>query len=345
MGKISLLDCTLRDGGYLNNWNFGEKAIADMVNQLEQTNVEMLELGFIRNEPNNKDRVVFDSPASAMKIVGKKKSGLLYSVMGELSSEIPLEKIPYADESGIVIIRMIIWKDKTLPDGRVVDALEEGYRYCKGLVEKGYKVCVQPVRVNQYSDDEFVAMVKHFSELKPMAIYVVDSWGTDNPEDLLHYMHLADQNIPNSISIGYHGHNNMMHAMSVAQAMLREDFERDIIIDASVYGIGRGAGNLNLELIAKYMNERYGKNYNLSPMIQVYNDYIQDIYKKEQWGYSIPFFLTALHKANPRCTSYMVYELHLNNDAIRYVLDHLPAKSKIIFDKKQIDAVLATYNK
>lgn len=345
MGKVSLLDCTLRDGGYLNNWAFGEKAIDDMVHQLENTNVEMLELGFIRNEPDNKDRTVFSSPATAMRIVGKKKEGLLYSVMGELSSEIPLENIPHAEESGIDIIRMIIWKDKTLPDGRVVDALEEGYRYCKGLVEKGYKVCVQPVRVNQYSEAEFVAMVRHFSKLNPMAIYVVDSWGTDNPEDLLHYMHLADENLPKGISIGYHGHNNMMHAMAVAQAILRENFERDIIIDASVYGIGRGAGNLNLELIAKYMNEQYGKAYDLTPMLHVYNNYIQDIYAQEAWGYSIPFLITAMHKANPRCTTYMVHELHLDNDAISYVLDHLPQKYKIIFDKKQIDAVLETYGK
>lgn len=343
MGQVRLLDCTLRDGGYLNDWNFGEAAIADIIDYLEQTNVEILELGFIRNEPHNKDRVVFDSPSTAMKVLGKKKEGVLYSVMGELASEIPLEQIPNADESGIHIIRMIIWKDKTLPDGHVVDAIEEGFRYCKGLIEKGYQVCVQPVRVNQYSDSEFVAMVKRFAELSPMAIYVVDSWGTDNPEDLLHYMHLADQNMPANISLGYHGHNNMMHAMSVAQAVLHEGFERDLIIDASVYGIGRGAGNLNLELIGKYMNERYGKHYELLPMVDIYDKYIRDIYQKEQWGYSIPFFLTAMHKANPRCTSYMVNELHLDNKTIRYVLDHLSEKSKIIFSKKSIDDILTTY--
>lgn len=345
MGKINLLDCTLRDGGYLNDWNFGERAINDIVHTLETTGVEMLELGFIRNEPYNKDRVVFSCMQQAKDLIGEKKEGILYSVMGELLNPVPLENIEPASATGIDVIRMIVWKDKTLPDGRVVDAIEEGFDYCKGLAEKGYKLCIQPVRVNQYTDEEFIYLLKHFSELNPMAIYVVDSWGTDNPEDLLHYMHLADQYMAPGIAIGYHGHNNMMHALAVAQEMLRAGFERDIIIDASVYGIGRGAGNLNLEIFAKYLNERYGKNYDLYPMLEVYDKYVAEIYQKEQWGYSVPFLLTAIHKANPRITRYMVDELKLNMAEIRYVLEHLPPKSKIIFQKAAVDACLREYRK
>lgn len=345
MGKINLLDCTLRDGGYLNDWNFGEQAINDIVHTLETTKVEMLELGFIRNEPYNKDRVVFNRMQQVKDLIGIKKEGILYSVMGELLNPVPLEHIEPASKDGVDVIRMILWKTKKLSDGRVVDALQEGYDYCKGLAEKGYKLCIQPVRVNQYSDNEFIAMVKYFSELNPMAIYVVDSWGTDNPEDLLHYMHLADKYMAPGISIGYHGHNNMMHALAVAQEMLRANFERDIIVDASVYGIGRGAGNLNIEIIAKYLNERYGKSYDLYPMLEVNDKYIQDIFRKEQWGYSVPFLLTAIHKANPRITRYMVDELHLNTAEIRYVLEHLPDESKIIFQKKDVNACLREYRK
>lgn len=345
MGQINLLDCTLRDGGYLNDWSFGEQAIHDIVKKLETTHVEMLELGFIRNEPYNKDRVVFNRMQQANDLVGSKKEGIQYSVMGELINPVPLEDIEPASETVVDVIRMILWKTKKLPDGRVVDALQEGYDYCIGLVEKGYKICIQPVRVNQYSDEEFIAMVQKFSKLNPLAIYVVDSWGTDNPEDLLHYMHLADQYMAPGIAIGYHGHNNMMHALAVAQEMLRANFQRKIIIDASVYGIGRGAGNLNLEIIAKYMNERYGKHYDLYPMLDVNDKYIQDIFKKERWGYSVPFLLTAIHKANPRITRYMVDELHLNTDEIRYVLEHLSDESKIIFQKKDVDACLLEYRK
>ena len=61
MGKINLLDCTLRDGGYINNWRFGEEAIPDMIEKLEQTKVDVLEIGFLKNEPYQKDRTVFNS--------------------------------------------------------------------------------------------------------------------------------------------------------------------------------------------------------------------------------------------------------------------------------------------
>lgn len=344
MNKINLLDCTLRDGGYLNDWCFGKEAISDMVRTLETTKVEMLELGFLRNEPYQEDRVVFNSMSQIKALIGKKKPGMKYSVMAELLSPIPLEKLEPADPEGADIIRMILWKTKKLSDGRTVDALEEGFEYCKGLVEKGYHLCVQPVRVSQYSDEEFVAMLNQFAVLKPMAIYVVDSWGTDNPEDLLHYMRLADQHLPKDIAIGYHGHNNMMHALSVAQDMLREQFNREIIIDASVYGIGRGAGNLNLELIAKYMNERYGKSYDIFPMLQVNDKYVQDIFKKEAWGYSIPFFLTAYYKANPKYARYLWDELRLSSDEIRYIMAGLSDENKVIFDKKNADILLKEYH-
>lgn len=345
MEKINLLDCTLRDGGYINDWKFGEEAIEDMTRKLESTHVEILELGFLKDEPYKKDRTVFNDMAQVTKLIGKKQPGVQYAVMCEVVNPLPLEKLAPASEDTANIIRVIVWKTKHDKDGNVVDALKEGYRYCKGIVEKGYKLCVQPARVDQYSDEEFVAMVHKFSELDPLAIYVVDSWGTQNPENLLHYMHLADENMNSAVALGYHGHNNLMQALPAAQAMIHEGFNRNIIIDASVYGIGRGAGNLNLEIIAKYMNERYGKDYDLCFMLEVYDKYIAEIYKKEQWGYSVPFLLTATYRANPGITRYMTDELHLNTDQIRYVLEHLSAKSKIIFQKDAVNECLKEYSK
>lgn len=297
--EIKLLDCTLRDGGYLNNWEFGEDAIIDMTDQLSDTGVEIVEIGFLRNEPYQKSRTVFNSMEKVKRVIGKKKKGVEYAVMAEIANPFPLEMLAPADEDSADIIRVIIWKTKRDQDGNVRDALEEGYEYCKGVVEKGYKLCVQPARVDQYSDEEFNAMVERFSQLNPMAIYVVDSWGTQNAEGLLHYMHLADERMPKGIRLGYHGHNNMMQALSVAQAMIKEGFERDIMIDASVFGIGRGAGNLNLEIIAKYLNEEHGKDYRIGYMLRVNERYIQKIYEKEKWGYSLPYYLTATYNCNP----------------------------------------------
>ena len=337
MGRIKLLDCTLRDGGYINDWRFGEEAIPDMIEKLEQTKVDVLEIGFLKNEPYQRDRTVFNSMEQVKALIPEKKQGIQYAVMCEVVNPLPLDMLASADAESAEIIRVIVWKTKRTPDGAVVDALEDGFAYCKGIVEKGYKLCVQPARVSQYSDAEFVSMVRRFSELDPMAIYVVDSWGTENAESLLHYMHLADDNMPAHIALGYHGHNNMMQALGVSQAMLKEGFARDLMIDASVYGIGRGAGNLNLEIIAKYLSEQYGKVYNVPPMLWIYERYIEAIYAKERWGFSIPYYMTAIYNCNPAYANYCANELALSCKEIDAALKKLKLGERVIFSRSAID--------
>lgn len=342
MSKINLLDCTLRDGGYINDWAFGKKAIIDITEKMSSTGCEVVEIGFLKNESYNEDRCVFNSMEQVKQVIGNKKTGVNYAVMCEVVNPLPLELLAPVDEGSADIIRVIVWKTKHDKDGNVVDALKEGYEYCKGIVKKGYKLCVQPARVDQYSHEEFANTVKMFSDLNPLAIYVVDSWGTQNAEELLQYMHIADENMPSNIRLGYHGHNNMMQALSVAQAMIKENFEREIMIDASVYGIGRGAGNLNIEIIAKYMNEHCDKNYDVLPMLQVYEEYVKDIYAVEQWGYSVPYYLTAKYNCNP---AYARTYKDLKPEQIKELLLSLDGKSKIIFKEKIALKIMHEYLK
>lgn len=339
MNKIYLLDCTLRDGGYINDWRFGESAIKDITDKMVRSGVDIVEIGFLKDEPYQKDRCVFNSMEQVKQVIGKKKDGVKYAVMCEVVNPLPLELLEPADKDSADIIRVIIWKTKHDEQGNIVDALQEGFEYCKGIVEKGYSLCVQPARVSQYSDEEFVAMVKKFSTLNPFAIYIVDSWGTQNPEDLLHYMHLADENMLENISLGYHGHNNMMQALSVAQAMIKEKFVRDIMIDASVYGIGRGAGNLNIEVIAKYMNRYLDTQYNVSLMLQIHENYIKHIYEKERWGYSILYYLTAIYNCNPAYVS-MLKQYNLNTSEMDKCLGKICGKDKVIINRNAIQDIL-----
>ena len=326
MGKIKLLDCTLRDGGYVNDWKFGHKAIKDIKENLELSGVDIIELGFIKNELENKDRTVFNNMDAVKKLIGQKLQNREYAVMAEVVNPLPLDMLaPYDDESP-EIIRVIVWKRM----------LKEGFEYCKGIVEKGYKLCVQPARVSQYSDEEFVDMIKMFNELNPMAIYVVDSWGTMYKEELLHYLKLADENLKDGISVGYHGHNNMMQAFDVACAFCEQPLKRDLIIDASVYGIGRGAGNLNTEIFAKYANTYLDKSYDLKPLVKIYDKYISNIYKKEKWGYSVPYFISAKYNCNPNFASY--YEKKgVSNELIEIAISAMKPDERIIFKKEIAD--------
>lgn len=306
MSKVRLLDCTLRDGGYVNDWCFGEEVISDILDKMLKSNVDIVEAGFIRDETYDKERAVFPNLKALDGLLarhGIKKGTTKLAVMAEISNPIPLEKIEEASTTGIDIVRVIVWKTKHNVDGQVVDALQEGYEYCKGIINKGYKLCVQPNRSDQYTDDEFKAMIKLFAELNPYAIYVVDSWGTMYANKVLHYMEMADSMLAKTIAIGFHGHNNMMQAFSTAERIVERNFSRNIILDASVAGIGRGAGNLNLELIARYLNHEYQYDYRLEPMYKVYDCYIKSLRKKYTWGSTLPFMLSADYNANPNYAS------------------------------------------
>ena len=340
---IKFLECTLRDGGYINNWEFGFRAINDMISKLETANVDILELGFLKNEVYDKNRTVFNDVKQINALIPNKRSDINYAAMIEVVNPLPLDMLDERVDDGIDTIRVIVWKTKHDENGKIVDALDEGYNYCKGIVEKGYNLCVQPARVDQYSDEEFVSMLKKFESLHPMAIYVVDSWGTQNSDSITHYIELANKNLKSDIAIGYHGHNNLMQAFDIATSLIKKNFARDLFIDASVYGIGRGAGNLNSEIIGKYLNDVLNKNYDILPMIDIYEKYIKEIYSKHEWGYSIPYYLTAQYNCNPNYGEYYGIEKKLSVTIINNILKHIKDDDRVLFSKQKADDFLVKY--
>ena len=248
-----------------------------------------------------------------------------------------------------VVLRFIP-EDKALPDEieailQANQSIRENGTVSYDTIEKGYKLCVQPARVDRYTDDEFRKMLKMFSELNPYAIYIVDSWGTQNNEQILHYVSIADEILDNEVAIGYHGHNNMMQAFGNAVEFTRKQYERDIIVDASIYGIGRGAGNLNTEIFAKYMNEQYHKEYDITPMIRLYELYIKDIYEQHMWGYCIPYFLTAKYNCNPNYGEYYGLVKKLSATDIENILKMIPAEDRVLYSKKKAEDYLNEYSK
>ena len=325
MGEVKLLDCTLRDGGYINDWRFGETAVKDITNKLTESGIDYIEVGFLKDEGNIPGRTVFPAVSEIEKYThGAVKGGITYCAMCEALNPLPVEYIEHNDGRSIDVIRVIVWKR----------LLKEGYRYCKGVVERGYRLCVQPNRVDQYSFEEFREMIGLFNELSPMALYVVDSFGLLNSDELMEYAEIADQELAGNSALGYHGHNNLQQAFETAQAFIKRGFKRDVLLDGSVYGIGRGAGNLCTELIAEYMNRRLNKQYNVRKLLEINDNYIQDIFKKEKWGYQPGYYLTAKHRCNPMYGLYYEGDLKLKSADIDVLLSGLSPEDKIIFNRQ-----------
>ncbi len=325
MKRIKLLDCTLRDGGYLNNWDFGEYDFRFTIDNLVKSGIDIAEIGFLRNEKTQKGRAVFgdirDTSEYLEPYVEKKHP--LFSLMAEQFNPYPIEKIPYKDQTNIDIVRVIIWK-RLIP---------EAVEYLKGYSDKGYKVCVQPERVNQYTIDEFKSMIESFQKINPMGIYVVDSNGLLSKRKLLEYLRAADENMDSNIHLGYHGHNNLLETVGTAESFAEMNLDRNIIIDGSVLGMGRSSGNLPIELIAKYLNDNWDCNYGILELVDIYDKCIEKHYKNKQWGYSMQTFVTSALMANPNYADILTSEYGLQSGDIYRVVNAMNETDKVITNR------------
>ena len=293
MSNIQVLDCTLRDGGYVNEWAFGDENAQEIARLINQTGVDYFEVGFIKLCDYVKDIIQFNHMDQVTKLFKPTRQKL--SMIVEVGYGYPVTLFPERSENTVDLVRVIMWKRM----------LKEGLEYCKELKKRGYEVGVQATRTEQYSMVEFADLVEMFNEVDPKAIYIVDTFGLLTQEHLLNYALVADEHLKDGVRLGYHAHNNMQQAFSNAKAMCEENWRHDIMLDASVLGMGRGAGNLCLELLLRYLNEMQGCNYSIEPIYEVAGKYLMRYYQESPWGYSIPFFLSAVNGRNPSYVHYM----------------------------------------
>lgn len=333
MSKINLLDCTLRDGGYVNNWEFGYKGIKNIINLLEKSRAEILELGFMRDEKYQKDRAIYNSIEQITDVIGEKKSGIIYAALIEMANYFPPEMLAERNEYGPDAIRYSFWKRK----------IDEAYEYSKQIADKGYKLCVQPTRVEQYSEKDFAEMIEKFSKLNPYAIYIVDTFGLLKKKDLLKYARIADEYLPKDIILGYHAHNNMQQAFSNATAFVELELDRTVMLDASVYGMGRGAGNLNMEMMMSYLNDGYGKEYDVQQIFKCWDENISHIYNQEKWGYSLPFFMAASMELNPNYAIYYSKKQDLSIEEMHGIFGTIEGSDKYLYSNEKAEEFYRSY--
>jgi len=323
MGKTILLDCTLRDGGYINDWNFGEAAIRGTVRKLEKTGIGMIELGFIKGTSYDANRSLFPNTDSFKYILGEKQPHVKYVGMVDMSAPVSLDAIQPNDDATIDGIRVIFKKDR----------LDAGFEFCKAVLDKGYMVFANFVSTDAYTDAEFIEAIDRFNTIRPTGLTIVDTFGMIKRKHLRRLLAIADNNLADGIMLCYHGHNNLQQALSNAETMVEMNLSRDVIIDASVFGMGRGAGNLNLELFAEYLNENEGADYRIEPMLEVMDQYLEPFYRSKFWGYSLPLYLTASHGYHPNYGIYLAEKNTLPVKAFDELLNSIPEDNKYIFSK------------
>ena len=321
MRNITLLDCTLRDGGYVNNWQFGEENIKKIVRKVIQAGVEIVECGYLSTKnAGDIDTARYSSIADVKRAYAPKKgSSQSYAVMINFG-EYPIELLGSAEEQSPILRVAFHKKD-----------LDAAMEYLYGLKERGYQFYAQPMGALNYTDEEYIQLIRRVNELSPNAFYIVDSFGVMELKDFRRLMFLADHNLAEGIVLGYHSHNNLQQAYSNAKYLTEQNLEHDVLIDASVFGMGRGAGNLNLELFAKYLNENYYKNYNIEPILEVFDESLKSIFANNFWGYSMPFYLSSVHNCHPNYADFFAEKNTLSVKSMHELLSMISEEDKSSF--------------
>lgn len=328
MNNIKVLDCTLRDGGYVNNWNFGKDSISDIITQLLSAKIDVIECGFVsQTKETDVNKSIYRDLNEINKYYNSNVPSDSVMVCMINYGEFDIDDLPEYDGGLIKGIRLAFHKKD------LVNALE----MCKRIKEKGYLTFVQPMVTQNYSDDELKLLVDISNEFNPDVLYIVDSFGTMKKQELTYLYSFFDNNLISEISIGFHSHNNMQLSFSNAQILMELDTDRTIYIDSSVYGMGRGAGNLCTELITKYLNDNYLYSYNLLPILEIIDEHLMNIFIKSPWGYSVPFYIASINNCHPNYASYLLDKQTISVKDIHNILIQMDDSKRSVYDRQYIE--------
>ena len=325
MDRVNILDCTLRDGGYVNDFNFGQDILKDIIKKLTKASIDIIECGFLKSGAFDKNRSLFGSIEAIREVIDEKNTNLMYVGMIQYG-EINNEEISAYDGSSIDGIRITFHEHE----------IEEAFVLAQQLMDKKYKIFMQPVGTMTYTDEALLALIAKINELKPFAFYLVDTLGTMYKSDLLRMFYLVDHNLNKSISVGFHSHNNLQLSFANAQELLQLNTPRKLIIDSSVLGMGRGAGNLNTELMTQYINFNFTLKYDNIEILEIIDEYIRPLSLKYQWGYDATYYIASVSGCHPNYATFLMNKQTLNAKDIHAILSNLHFEKRALFDKNYI---------
>lgn len=159
----------------------------------------------------------------------------------------------------------------------------------------------------------------------------------------MHYYKLLNEHLKPSIGVGYHSHNNFQMAYANCIEMLSHETERMVLVDGTIYGMGKSAGNAPIELLAMHLNDRYGKNYDISQMLEAVDANVMPIYKMTPWGYNMFFFIAASNDCHPNYVSYLMDKRTLSVKSINEILGKLEGEKQLMYDQKLIEQLYLDY--
>ena len=318
---IKLLDCTLRDGAYMNEGRFGEGAIRGIIKKLRKAHVDIVECGWLKNAEYKSGTTYFHSPSDIQPYI-EKNEDVLYCAMIDWD-RYDVEKLPDYDGSSIVAIRVVF------PHGKHKEGIEVG----KKIRDRGYKVLFQAANTLAYSDEDLEELAGDMNAFGPVSLSVVDTFGAMYFDDLDRIIAVLSRELDETIDIGFHAHNNQQLAFALTIHFVEKlSRTRNIVVDATLSGMGRGAGNTTTELISGYLIRKHHGKYDLNPIMDAIDVYMQGFREKYSWGYSTPYFIAGLYQCHVNNIAYLLENHRTNAKDMRNIISALSQEQRRKYD-------------
>ena len=331
--SIQLLDCTLRDGGYLVDTMFGETFVKGFTRSMTDAGLNVVEVGFLKDEIHRTGSTIYNNAAQIRPYLPRqRREGVSYVCLSDYSRYHISNLEPY-DGTSIDGVRACFFKKER----------KDVLNFCREIKRKGYKLYVQPVDILGYSDEELLDLIADVNEIGPYAFSTVDTFGSMYPEDLPRVFRLINEHLAPGVRMGFHSHNNLQMSFALSQEFARlADGVRDITIDATLCGMGRGAGNTNTELVASYLNSHWGAHYDLDVLLDAVDNYMGSMRSRCTWGYSVPYFLAGIYSAHVHNITYLSDKPSVRAKDMRFVLEQLPSDVRKRYDYDLVDKLYAS---
>lgn len=327
LSNLEILDCTIRDGGYLNNWHFDKKLVREVYRAVSKSGVDYVEIGYMGTEKYfDKEKLGLwrFSPEEDIREVISNIHGAKLAIMADYG-KIDLEDFCDAADSVITMVRLAAHKDK----------MKEALVLLDKIKKKGFNISLNAMGYATYSLKERNEMLKMLKDTEIDYVYVADSYGSMLPE---HIKDIFDplMGLPKT-KIGFHPHNNLQMAFANTLEAIRCGVD---IIDSTVYGMGRGAGNLPTEIIVSYMENLGYAKYNAIPLLNIIDRYFTAMQKENSWGYQLSYMLSGMFQCHPSYGKSLIDMKEYTMEDIWKAMDYIKKQNPVGFSKTLLDDVV-----
>lgn len=285
--EIKVLDCSIRDGGLINKWQFSDELVKATHQALADAGVDYMELGYkaakTQFDPKVYGKWRFCDEEEVKSVLGNNDpKGMKLATMVDIGRVNPEDILP-ADKSIFSLIRVACY----------VKDIDKAIDLAKMIQDKGYETSINMMAVSTNLEKDIDEALGQLAETQVPYVYVVDSYGNMYSEDVTFLMKKYRKALPGK-TLGIHTHNNRQLAFAnTIQAII----DGSNILDASVYGIGRGPGNCPVELLLTFLKN---PKYNVRPVLKLIQDHYIPLNQQIEWGYILPYMITGMLNEHPR---------------------------------------------